>query len=110
MKIKEEQQEKEKYFDGDYRRNPTTNLFCAYCQRDLDKVKYYAYLTFIKVPRIINPKFIKEYNKETEKIIFVPIGSECAKKIGKEWLVLTKRIKIKKKQLNSEGKFFSSQA
>lgn len=75
-----------KFFDADFRKDPKTKLFCAYCQRDLNinKLSFMAYLDFEKEPTIYNPNYKGMFD---DKVLICPIGSECAKKIGKEWLV-----------------------
>jgi len=63
-------------FDGDYRRNPKTDFFCAMCQKDIvpNSEVYHVYLgdpaEFIVDPKRLDGSELK-----------VPIGPECAKKI-----------------------------
>jgi len=80
--------QKEEFFDADFRKIPKTNLYCSYCQRDLNikKLKYLAFLSFDDAPTIFNPLYVTEFSKSRTIEIF-PIGSECAKHIRKDWLI-----------------------
>ena len=68
------------YFDGDFRKNPKTKIFCAICQRDLKHTEYYIYLG-TDVCEIRHPKHLLGDE------LVVPIGSECCKLIPKEYVL-----------------------
>lgn len=75
---KENQEEINRFFplNGDFRKNPKTNFFCAICQKDLDpkKKNYYVFLGD-PCDHVVHPDYL-EGNE-----IKAPIGSECIKKI-----------------------------
>jgi len=77
-----------KFFDADFRRQPKTSINCAYCQRDLNsqQIKYLAWLSFENGPQIFNPKTVWKMKHDFDLGLH-PIGCECAKHIGKEWLL-----------------------
>ncbi len=77
-----------KFFCGDFRKDPKTPIFCAYCQKDLNpkKLKYFAFLDFSDAPVIIDPKLVDKYTKKNTLQV-CPIGSKCAKELGEEWLL-----------------------
>lgn len=86
-----------KFFDADFRKDPNTKIFCAYCQRDLnpEKIKFMAFLDFETTPTIIKPQFSHKFSSSRKELCLCPIGSECAKIVGYEWLVKFEDIKLR---------------
>ena len=68
------------FFDGDFRRNPKTKLFCAICQRDIETPAGMVLLGD-DVCEIINPSQAlgNEYK--------VAVGPECLKNLPKDFIL-----------------------
>lgn len=69
------------FFDGDFRKQPKTNFFCAVCQRDLNPKKSVSYV-YLGDPcnHVVDPQQL-EGNE-----IKAPVGPECRNKIPNEYL------------------------
>jgi hypothetical protein len=70
-------------FDGDHRKEPKTDFFCAVCQRDIaDRRKaVYVWLHQKYFDCVVRP------DKLDGSEILVPVGSECKKKIPVVFIV-----------------------
>ena len=88
--------EGEKFFDADFRKDPKTRIFCAYCQRDLnpENIKFFAFLNFEESPMIIKPEFSHKFSSINKSLQINPVGTGCAKKIGYDWLIKVEDIKL----------------
>ena len=73
--------EKSYYFDGDFRREPKTDFFCVVCQKDLKSAKGYIMLGTADICESRHPDALRGDELK------VPVGSECIKKIPKEYIV-----------------------
>ena len=67
-------------FDGDFRRNPKTNLFCVVCQKDLKPGSKYSYFYWSDCCTAVHPDAIDG----TE--LLSPVGPECAKQFPNGFL------------------------
>lgn len=101
--------EETKFFDADFRKNPKTNIFCAYCQKDLnpENIEFLAFLDFETEPTIINPRFAHKFSSIKKELQMSPIGSGCANKVGHDWLIKIEDIKprIKEEEEKTECQF-----
>lgn len=79
-----------KYTDPDYRRDPKTKVFCFICQRDIAGVKFYGHSVYNGQPEVVHPEDSAIADREVpivDNYGMLPAGSECVKRIGKEWFV-----------------------
>lgn len=87
-----------KMMDPDYRREPKTNCFCEVCQKDIKATSPKLWIAYEldKLPLIIHPEDLDEAAKDirtrrttpmTRELQYGRIGTECAKKVGKEWII-----------------------
>lgn len=81
-------------YSPDFRKNPKTDHFCAYCQKDLVPGKEGGWVYVIENDLdILHPmdykKGLNQVSDLSHKYGLYPVGPECAKKIGKEWLFKT---------------------
>lgn len=69
-------------FDGDFRRQPKTNYFCAFCQKDLNPCATAGYV-FLGDPadHIVDPNHLEGGELKA------PIGPECQKKVPMRFIV-----------------------
>lgn len=89
-----------KFLDPDYRRQPKTNHYCIRCQRDIQPGSEVRWVAFeldhpesvihpddlAKAWEHIRPRRAPHHHNHC--IQFEPIGSECVKKIGREWTMV----------------------
>lgn len=70
----------------DYRRDPKTDTYCVICQRDIKgEPKHWVHLVNGGV-EVLHPQDETLYKTDGGDLYFHPVGPECAKKIGKEWV------------------------
>lgn len=72
--------------DPDFRRDPKTQLFCWRCQKDLkpDQAKRWIHLVD-GGNQILHPDSEGDYRSDEADCGFLPVGMDCARKIGIEW-------------------------
>lgn len=86
--------------DPDYRRWPKTQCYCALCQRDIKPGSPIMWLAYEldKLPLILHPDDLPEaqaeiiarrpeYTHSRSLIQFECLGPECARKLGREWVL-----------------------
>ena len=75
------------WLDPDFTRNPKTSLFCCVCQRDIKgDARFFA--------RVVDGGFFAVHPEDEglvpddypEDFGTLPVGPECARRIGREWL------------------------
>ncbi len=71
-----------KEFDGDYRRQPKTDRYCTYCQRDIKPNSLTRTVQIVNEHFILHPEDTSTYNGTIQRFI---VGADCAQKIGLEW-------------------------
>lgn len=74
----------------DYRREPRTDFYCAHCQRDIKPGSDFRHVYIIEGgTKILHPSLIEAYDKSKNDRMcgYWPVGMDCAKKIGKEWVI-----------------------
>ena len=76
-----------KYTDPDFRRNPKTWLFCYQCQKDLNPASPYRMVYIVDGMSALHPADVASYTKGKNDLGWLPIGSDCARKLGLEWSV-----------------------
>lgn len=69
--------EKNFYFDGDFRRNPKTDFFCALCQKDLNPNSKNIQYVYVGDPAL----FVTDPERLEGNELKVPVGPECINKI-----------------------------
>jgi hypothetical protein len=74
------------FIDPDYRRSPKTSVFCCVCQKDIKGApKFYARVVdgcnFVhpEDEALVPAGYAEDYGT-------LPVGSDCAKRIGLEWV------------------------
>lgn len=72
-----------KEFDGDYRRQPKTDRYCTYCQKDI-KPESRTRSVYIVEEHMIHPDDKHLYEGDVGTFI---VGLDCARTIGMEWTV-----------------------
>jgi hypothetical protein len=79
-----------KFVDPDFRRMPKSNTYCFVCQKDITKaVPYLGHAAFGCV-EVIHPEDREIADREldpADNLGLLPVGSDCAKRIGYEWFV-----------------------
>lgn len=70
----------------DYRRDPTTDVFCCICQRDIKGPPRYWVHLIEGGPVVLHPEDEDRYTPDGGDLGAHPVGPECAKKIGMEWI------------------------
>ncbi len=86
--------------DPDFRREPKTQCYCVLCQRDIkpESPELWVAAELDKFPQIIHPADIAvahaeiiarrtRYAHPDDLVTFERIGSECARKVGKAWVL-----------------------
>jgi hypothetical protein len=69
-----------------YRREPKTDRFCAVCQKDMkDEPRRWVHM-IDGGPTVLHPEDEHLYTPDGGDLGSWPVGPECAKKIGKEWI------------------------
>lgn len=71
-----------KFIDPDYRRNPKTSLWCCRCQMDI-KGPYRVVRLVNGGTHVAHPD--DDFADFPEDLGIVPIGLDCARRIGMEW-------------------------
>jgi hypothetical protein len=72
--------------DPDFRRDPKTDLYCWRCQKDLKPGQPRRYIHLINDGNeILHPGSEGEYTPDDKDCGVLPVGMDCAKKIGIEW-------------------------
>lgn len=74
------------FVDPDFRRDPKTKVYCCVCQKDIKgEPRFYA--RFVDGCCFVHPEdehLIPADYKEDYGTL--PVGSDCAKRIGLEWV------------------------
>ena len=77
-----------KFTDPDFRRDPKTDQWCAICQKDIKgDPKFYIHL--IDGCMALHPDDEDKWNddgSDGEDYGIKPIGPDCAKRLGLEWV------------------------
>lgn len=76
-----------KYTDPDFRRNPKTALFCYQCQKDLKPESEYRLVYVVDGMSALHPDDIAAHVKGKNDLGLLPIGPDCARRLGLEWSV-----------------------
>ena len=76
-----------KTWDPDYRRNPKTQTFCVYCQKDMkpESIKFEVRL-IDGGATILHSEDESLYIPDSGDMGYFAIGSDCAKRLGMEWV------------------------
>lgn len=74
-----------KYTDPDFRRRPKTALFCYQCQKDLDPASAHRLVYVVDGMNALHPGDAAGRVKGPNDLGWLPIGSDCAKRLGLEW-------------------------
>lgn len=80
-----------KFIDPDFRRDPKTSVFCCRCQKDIKGAPEF-YVHLIDGCAVLHPDdehllpsgYPQDYGIQ-------PVGADCAKFIGKEWVTVGAR-------------------
>lgn len=78
-----------KALDPDFRRDPKTSVFCALCQKDIkDAPKHYAHFVGGGFAAVLveDREIANERLSEADNYGILPVGPECARKIGRGFL------------------------
>lgn len=74
-----------KYTDPDFRRTPKTKLFCYQCQKDLDPASKYRNVFIVESMSALHPDEVPGYVMGKDDAGWLPIGPDCARRLGLEW-------------------------
>lgn len=67
-------------------REPKTDQWCCCCQKDIKgEPKFFVHLVDGGLT-VLHPKDEKNYQPDGGDLGFHPVGPDCGKKIGTEWL------------------------
>lgn len=83
------------FMDGDYRRDPKTDWYCACCQKDLKPAASYRVVHLVDDgPYVLHPDDEAAYQEQAKRqqggqntgdLGCFPVGMDCARRIGMEW-------------------------
>lgn len=75
-----------KCIDPDNRRNPQSNHYCCRCHKDLKPGQPFRMVHLVNGgPFALHPEDESSYVSDGGDMLFFPIGSDCARKVGLEW-------------------------
>jgi hypothetical protein len=70
----------------DYRRDPKTDCSCVVCNRDIKGEPKFWIHYIDDGPVVLHPADEHLYKSDGGEMGFWPVGPECAKRIGMEWI------------------------
>lgn len=74
------------HYDGaDFRRDPKTSLSCWACQKDLRPGRPYREVFLVDGDELLHPDDVHRASELRGVLAWLPVGPDCAKKIGLEW-------------------------
>jgi hypothetical protein len=83
-----------KFVDPDFRTDPKTKVFCFVCQRDIrTAVPFMGHAAFGCI-EVVHPEDRAVADRElapADNVGLLPVGRDCAKRIGLEWFIRPER-------------------
>lgn len=74
-----------KYTDADFRRRPKSTHFCYQCQKDLVPGAAHRMVFVTGSLFAVHPDDVAGSAPEKDDLGWLPIGSDCARRLGLEW-------------------------
>ena len=80
-----------RFYDADFRRDPKSSLFCWACQKDIRLGRPYREVFLVDGCELLHPNDVSRASELRGVLAWVPVGPDCAKRIGLEWTREVKR-------------------